>query len=174
MHNLIKYSMQWYCQNLLITFSGHISVGFTDSCEGWNVCAIAGIIAHPHHAMDRKGKNNYSREVHSVAKMLDIVFPLIRDKRCIVFPSNNMFMLFICFLTPNSRISSCQAGTDSEIQTQSWTSSMHTLDAVPWLMMCVHRGIAAKPFSPLRMLTSIDLLTTDTHTHRCCSLFWKV
>lgn len=74
--------MQWYCQNLLITFSGHISVGFTDSCEDWNVSAVAGTVAQPHHAMGLKGKTNYKGQVHSVAKMLDIVFPLIRDKRC--------------------------------------------------------------------------------------------
>lgn len=49
MYNLIKYAMQWYCQNLLITLSGHISVGFTDSCEGSNVSAVASTVAYAHH-----------------------------------------------------------------------------------------------------------------------------
>lgn len=107
MYNLIKYSMQWYCQNLLITFSGHISVGFTDSCEDWNVSAVAATDAQPHHAMDLTRKNNYSRQVHSIAKVLDIVFPLIRDKRCIVFLFNNVYAIYLllnpkwqdCFLS---------------------------------------------------------------------------
>ena len=55
MYNLIKYAMQWYCQNLLITLSGHISVGFTDSCEDWKVSAVADTVV-PHHPMDLKRK----------------------------------------------------------------------------------------------------------------------
>lgn len=66
MYNLIKYAMQWYCQNLLITLSGHISVGFTDSCEDWNISTVAGTVAHPYLPIDVKNKNNHNRQVYRV------------------------------------------------------------------------------------------------------------
>ena len=85
MYNLIKYAMQWYCQNLLITLSGHISVGFTDSCEDWKVSAVAGTVV-PHHPMDLKRKNKYNRQVHSVLKMVcHFSPPLERRDTCVSF-----------------------------------------------------------------------------------------
>lgn len=101
MYNLIKYAMQWYCQNLLITLSGHISVGFIDSCEDWHISAVAGTVAHPYHPMDLKRKNNYNRQVHSALQMLCCFFSIIREEIHSFFSSSNNYPTCIyLLLTP--------------------------------------------------------------------------
>lgn len=81
-----------------------------------------------------------------------------------------------CQLRLNYRTALCHSGTNSKMQMWSWNSSMHAcirkVSHDWWLCNACLQMTVAKPFFPLRMLTSIDFAAIDKYKYY--TLIWEV